>query len=370
MILISPAASVVAILLELALYVALHRKERRADWGDVRRGVYEALIRWALVKLSRRPMSARNWRPHILVFVENAERRLDLVRFGGWFSQDRGVVTVCELVRGDVLTVEQSPLDRQAEIEALFRREGIVAFGEVDVVPNVEQGIVGVTQATGMAGLEANTVLLGWPGDPERLAELLRVTRRLERLRKSLIIGRVSPDAANRTDRPRSVHVWWGGLQRNGDLLLLLAYLLTRNRRWRGARIRVLSVASNQLMKENTEHLLAELLPELRIDADVEVLVKPQAASIRELIQAESREADAVLLGLATPEEGQEAAYAARLAELAEGLPTFFFVKNASLFVGELVSAEGQTDTPKAPLPADGEAAASQASVETSQAQG
>lgn len=342
MVLIHPTATAVAVLVVLALYVALHRKERKADWGDVRRGVYEALIRWALVKLSRRPLSARNWRPHVLVFVEDAERRLELVRFGHWFSQDRGVVTVCELVEGDLLTLEQDPLERKAEIEALFRREGIAAFGEVDVVPSVEQGIVGVAQANGMAALEPNTVLLGWPGDPERLAALLRVTRRLERLKKSLIIGRVAPGgAASDNARRRSVHVWWGGLERNGDLLLLLAYLLTRNRQWRGARIRVLSVASNPLMREGTERALRRLLPELRIDAEVEVLVKPQETSIRELIQAESRDADAVLLGLATPEAGKEEEYASRLAELAEGLPTFFFVKNASLFVGDLICAQG-----------------------------
>jgi hypothetical protein len=352
MVLISAGATVFAVLVVLALYVALQRKERKADWGDVRRGVYEALIRWALVKLSRRPLSARNWRPHILVFVESAERRLELIRFGHWFSQDRGVVTVCELVEGDLLALEQDPVERKDQIEALFHREGIAAFGEVDVVPNVEQGIVGVAQANGMAALEPNTVLLGWPGDPERLAELLRVTRRLERLKKSLIIGRVDSEAAPRGHRPRSVHVWWGGLERNGDLLLLLAYLLTRNRQWRGARIRVLSVASNVLMRETTERTLRRLLPELRIDADVEVVLRPPETSIRELIQAESRDADAVLLGLATPEQGKEEEYALRLAELADGLPTFFFVKNASLFVGELISAEGQGDLSRIPLPA------------------
>ncbi len=353
MMLINPLAGALAVAAELALYLTLQRKERVADWGDVRRGVYEALVRWALVKLSRRPMSARNWRPHILVFVENAERRLELVRFGCWFSQDRGVVTVCELVQGDLLTLEEDePRERRAQIEALFQREGIVAFGAVDVVAGVEQGIVAVAQANGMGALEPNTVLLGWPGDPERLAELLRVTRRLARLRKSLIIGRVAPQAETGSGRPKSVDVWWGGLQRNGDLLLLLAYLLTRNREWRGARLRVLSVASNDLMKRNTENALARLLPELRIDAEVEVLVKPPDTGVRDLIRAESRDADAVLLGLDTPPEGQEDEYARRLAELADGLPTFFFVKNASLFVGELVSAGDPGASPHPHLPA------------------
>jgi len=95
MLLIDAWASLVAGLVVFALWVALQRRERRASWGDVRRGVYEALVRWALVRLARRPMTARSWRPHILVFAEPVEEKVDVVRFGGWFSQDRGVVTVC-----------------------------------------------------------------------------------------------------------------------------------------------------------------------------------------------------------------------------------------------------------------------------------
>ncbi|MBI5016431.1 MAG: Na-K-Cl cotransporter [Deltaproteobacteria bacterium] len=355
MVLINPVASVVAVVAELALYLLLQRKERRADWGDARRGVYEALIRWALVKLSRRPLSARNWRPHVLVFTDDAERRLELVRFGSWFSQGRGVVTVCELQVGDVLDLELDRFKRQAEIDALLRREGIPAFGEVDVVSNIEDGIVAVAQANGMAAIESNTVLLGWPGDPRRLAELLRVIRRLERLRKSLVIGRVQAGTRLREDRSRTVDVWWGGLQRNGDLMLLLAYLLTRNPAWRRARIRVLSVASNELMKAETDRFLGRLLPELRITAEVRVFVKPADVGIRDLICAESASADVVLLGLATPPQGQdEEEYARRLFELVEGLPTVFFVKNASLFVGELVVPEGRPAGPRVPLPSVG----------------
>ncbi|MHB8764330.1 MAG: APC family permease [Deferrisomatales bacterium] len=354
MVLINPLASVVAVVAELALYVLLQRKERKADWGDVRRGVYEALIRWALVKLSRRPLSARNWRPHVLVFAERVEERLGLVRFADWFTQDRGVVTVCELRVGDVLDLDLDRDERQAEIDAVLKREGISAFGEVNMVRSVEDGIVAVAQANGMAAIESNTVLLGWPEDPERLAELLRVIQRLERLRKSLVIGQVQAGRGAREDRARTVDVWWGGLHRNGDLMLLLSYLLTRNREWRGARIRVLSVASNELMKAETERFLGRLLPELRITAEVRVFVKPPEVGVRELIRAESAGADAVLLGLASPPPGQEEEYARRLFDLVEGLPTFFFVKNASLFVGELVVAEGQAAGPRVPLPTAG----------------
>lgn len=350
MLLIDALASVVAVAVVLGLYLWLQRKERAADWGDVRRGVYEALIRWALVRLARRPMTARSWRPHVLVFTEPIEERLGLVRFGDWFSQDRGVVTVCELVVGDLSNLEEDPLDRQAEIQQRLAEEGLVAFAEVNVAPNVADGILNVAQANGIAGIESNTVLLGWPADRARLRDLLRVIDGLERLHKSLLIGRTFEENGPANGRARSVHVWWGGLQRNSDLMLLLAYLLTRNPEWRDANIRILSVASNELMKAETERLLAKLIPEIRISARVDVFVKPPDESVRDVIHAESGDADLVLLGLAKPRPGEEETYAEHLIELASGLRAFFFVKNNSLFIGDLVSSEGETPR-RLPIP-------------------
>jgi len=340
MMLINLPASIAAVAIEFALWLLLRRRVRRERWGDVRRDVYEALIRWALVRLSHRPMTARNWRPHILVFTGHIEERLDLIRYAAWFSEERGVVTVCELVVGDLLNLELDIEARERQIDVILKREGIVAFGEVDVVRNIERGIVTVAQANGIAGITSNTVMLGWPDDLDRMVHFLRAIRRLERLGQSLLIGRVKPLGPARQGVPRTVHIWWGGLQRNGDLMLLLSYLLTRNPQWRESRIRILSIASNSLMKENTERFLRQLIPEIRIEAEIDVMVKPEDVSVKEVIVKESAEAELVLLGLAVPEEGEEESYARRLFDLAEGLPSCIFVHNGSLFIGELVTPE------------------------------
>ncbi|MBN1572200.1 MAG: hypothetical protein JW984_03270 [Deltaproteobacteria bacterium] len=63
--LINPVAGIIAIAVELMLWFFLSNREQKAGWGDARRGFYETAIRWALILLSRRPMSARNWRPHV-----------------------------------------------------------------------------------------------------------------------------------------------------------------------------------------------------------------------------------------------------------------------------------------------------------------
>lgn len=352
MFLISPVAAVVAVVVETALWLTLARRERRESWGDARRGVYESLIRWSLEQLARRPMSARNWRPHVLVFVDDVERRLDLVRAGIWFSQGRGVVTVCELIVGDLL--EMAPeRDRQEErIRRTLEREKLRAFGEVDVVREVVSGFVDVSQANGIAGMDSNTILVGFPRNEQRIHDLFRVVRRLERLNKSVVLGRVQPGLIPREGEKREIHIWWGGLQRNGDLMLLLAHLLTRNREWSDARVRILSIASNDLMKRETERSLDKLLAEIRITAEPKVMLRRSDRTVRATIREESAEADVVFLGLDVPEdEARFAEYSARLVELGEPLRTVFYVKNASLFVGGLV--EGSASAETRPEPAE-----------------
>lgn len=62
--------------------------------------------------------------------------------------------------------------------------------------------------------------------------------------------------------------------------------------------------------------------------------------TVREIIAEESAEADVVFLGLNVSEPGQAVEAAERLVQSLEGLRTVFFVKNASPFLGKLVSPE------------------------------
>lgn len=343
MFLINPIVGLIAIVAETLLWMILARRERRARWGDARRGIYESLIRWALVRLSSRPMSPRNWRPHIMIFVSDPLQDLDLIRFGNWFSQGRGVVTVCELIVGDLLSGDFDLVNRRIKMQEAFDRERLTVFAELNVVHDVVEGITNVAQANGMAGLQSNTILLGWPKRMAKLAEFLRVMRRMESLNKSFIIGRIQPKHLYpREGGKGTIHVWWGGLQRNGDLMLLLAYLLTRNPEWRMAKIQVMSIASNELMVEQTERNLETLISEIRIDADLKVILKPKDKSVRDLIHEESADAEVVIFGLAMPEIGEENAYAERLEDLAGDLPTVFFVKNSSMFIGELLKPSAE----------------------------
>jgi hypothetical protein len=178
--------------------------------------------------------------------------------------------------------------------------------------------------------------MFGWSDHPERLAMFFRIMKELDGLHKSMIICRIHAQKAY--DRTKNIDLWWGGQQRNGDLMLLLAHLLSLNPEWHGCRITIKSIARSEEEKETIERNLDAMIPEIRIRCRREVFLKPKDISIKNFIHQESKNAEVVFLGLAQPAPGDELAYAHRLKELVEGLGTTILIKNASIFVGDLIA--------------------------------
>jgi hypothetical protein len=336
MFLISPVACVAAIILEAALYLYLRRRVLRREWGDVRAGMWIAVARFALLKLRESSTDPRNWRPHILLFAGDTGKRLNLVRLASWFNQDRGIVTACRLLTGD-LRDGSVEIDRiRTEMESEVDEAGITAFCEAHVVPDFETGVLDIAQAAGVGELSSNTVMFGWSKQRERLASQLRLMRALSNAGKSTIISRIQ--WAHEPGQEKRIDLWWGGLQNNGDLMLLLAHLLRLNSEWADARLTVRSIARSETERDSQHAGLAELLSEHRIEADTQVLFEPDAGrDVAEILHSMSAGADVVFLGLMIPAFGEEVRYAERLEQLAAGLKTTIFVRNAGRFAGDLL---------------------------------
>ena len=336
MFLISPLACVAAVVLEFGLYLYLRRRVLRREWGDVRAGMWITLARFALLKLRENRTDPRNWRPHILLLAGDTGKRINLVRLASWFNQDRGIITACRLVTGDLQdgTIE---IDRiQEEMESEVDEAGVTAFCEAHVVPDFETGVLDIAQATGVGELSANTVMFGWSKERKRLASQLRLMRALANAGKSTIISRIN--WAHEPGQEKRIDLWWGGLQNNGDLMLLLAHLLRLNSEWLDARLTVRSIARSEAERDSQHTGLAELLAETRIEADTEVLYEPDPdRDVAEILHERSAKADVVFLGLMMPSFGDEVRYAERLEQLAEGFKTTIFVRNAGRFAGDLL---------------------------------
>lgn len=335
MFLIQPLAAVLAIVVELAIYFGMRRRALAASWGDMRYGALMSLARATLLRLRELPVDPRNWRPHILVFAADPQKEIDLIRFSSWLNQKRGILTVCQLEIGQLAEHADALGERAHHIDECLAAEGIVAFSEVDVANDFRQGVLSISQANGIAGLHSNTVMFGWAEDPRLMAANISLVEKLSILGKSTIVCRIAP--RRWTSRLRRIDVWWGGLQSNGDMLLLFAHLVSMNPEWAGARIVVKSIATSEMTYEQSTSGLSLLLDRARIEAETKVFRRPQGETIQQIIQRESRDADVVFMGLREPRPGDEAAYIARVGELIGDLPTVVLVRAAGPFAGELI---------------------------------
>jgi len=342
MFLISPMACICAVALELILYLYLRRRALESQWGDVRAGLWSALARFSLLQMRKLKARARNWRPQILLFAHNPAARMGLVRMANWFNQNRGVVTVCHVVEGDVERDSAEIQQRKAEMQKTFEREDVPAFSIVNVVPDFESGVMGIAQAYGFAGMQANTAMFGWSEVPEGLAKQLRVMRLLSNLNLSTVLAKM--ESAEGPAQRRTIDVWWGGLQNNGDLMLLLAHLLNLNPLWRQARVKIRSIVSREGDRKPMREKLTELITEVRIDAEANVLVKRDDQGFTDVMYEASRDADVTFLGLMIPGPGDELTYAHRLVNLANHFHTVIFVRNAGVFAGELLTESPMTN--------------------------
>ena len=207
----------------------------------------------------------------------------------------------------------------------------------MNVVDNFEEGILSAVQANGMAGLRSNTIMICWPDNVEKyLPRYLSIMRRISFLKKSTVIGKVSPDFDVKNSQ-KTIHVWWGGLQRNGDLMLLMAYLLTKSPAWDDAVIKLLRMVPDESAKESAEAELRKLSADSRISAEPMIIVKEKDELFENVLSRVSSSADVVFLGLNTPAKEEEEDYAKKLEIFAESLKAVFFIKNSGIFQGQLL---------------------------------
>ena len=335
MFLINPLACIAAIAFEICLYVYLRRRAMRRSWGDVRAGLWVALARFSLLKLREQGSHPRNWRPQILLFVGDPSKRISLVRMASWFNQNRGVVTACKLIEGDLKEEDLDIDEIREEMGRALESEGLTAFCEADVVRELESGAIDVAQANGFAGLQSNTVMFGWSRRRERIASMLRIMRAVSKAGKSTVIARIN--WAHEPGQQKKIDLWWGGLQNNGDMMLLFAYLLRLNPEWSDARIMVRSIVDSEEERDHAAKSLEALMQSVRIQAETQIIVRRAGQMVPVILKAHSGNADVVLLGLMDPKPGTEEEYADRLAELASGLHTTIFIHNAGRFAGRLV---------------------------------
>ncbi len=273
-------AGVVAIAVLFAIFQYLKRTAGPARWADSRRSYHLQLCREHLLAAASEPEHPRYWRPQILAFSDNPERRSQLLQFAAWIEGGSGLTTAVRILEGEGIKMLKLKAEAEAELQRDIQKDRARVFPLVVIAPNLQVGIQSVVQAYGLGGLRANTILLNWVGDSSKKilglgeGDFGRNVRSAYLYGSNIIILDVKADkwaAIDETEeRNRFVDVWWWG-DATSRLMLLMAYLITRHENWDHSKIRLLAVDDGS-REDLSVDSIKEMLEEVRIEADPEIV--------------------------------------------------------------------------------------------------
>jgi len=324
------------------IYAITQRRVLGTTYGDARHGIWSAMVRSSLHHLKDVKFHPLNWRPNLLILGGDPDRRTYLLRLGSAIVQERGIVSFAHLLRGDVQEHTHERKELIKRIGAQIADEFPNVFYRVDIVPEIYPGIVTLTQGYGVGSLESNSVMLGWPHKRERRAPFIRMLQDLVALDKSVLL--VNHKGAQhigqaRQRKRKEIHVWWGGLEGNGGLMLLMAFLLTADHSLRNARVRVMTVVNTDKEEEEAAEGIARIIASARLQARPQVIRRGDR-EIADIINYESNGADLAILGFRMPtavDDESADAFFDRMNQMLEELPTTIMVHGARDFESEPV---------------------------------
>jgi amino acid transporter len=294
--LINPLAFAFALGLEALILIYLINRKMEQQWGDAATGIWMHLSRFALLRLNAKKITERNWRPIILLFVHNLKDHMHLVRFIEMLGQNSGVLTISKLITPE----DKAELPKRKAIAFKMQQDlaaaGMQALTEVNVVDDLKRGIYTVAASHGMAGLKTNTVVFGWSSKKQGKMDELHLINDLAVTGKNIIMTNIRKPFSKKTNK--TIDIWWGGRDSNGDLMLLLAYLVQLNNKWKKSNINIISVANSEAERQHLEQHIQFSIKEARIQASVEVILKDKKEVLNRLMER-SKNSDLVFSGLA-----------------------------------------------------------------------
>ncbi len=247
-----------------------------------------------------------------------------LIELAADFSHhNKGLLTVATILSSSERVTHDRKRAMERKIQEYLGKRGI--NGLVRVV-SAEDPFVGteiLVEAYGLGPLVPNTVLLGDSERPDVRDRYCAMVQHFWQSKRNVVIVR-DADRTGFGARKR-VDIWWGGLQGNGALLMILGYLLKTSLTWQGADVHLKMVVPNESAARDATRNLTNVLHQTRTGLVPEVLVAGGRPFL-EILRESSRGADLVLMGLAAPNGRDFTAYYSDLKARTADLPCTVFV--------------------------------------------
>ena len=290
MLAIDPKAGAAAIAVLFAIHQYLLRTAHTERWADGQRSHHLQEVRKHLLATVNEPEHYRDWRPYILVFTERPDRRANLLRFSSWLEGKSGAVTAVHVIEESGAKGYKLKTEAEEALRQTIAEQKLPIFPMAIRTSDVRTSLETLVQCFGIGPFKANTAVLNWFEEKRfgavggREIPYSRNLRIAFRAGVNIVLLAAGEEEWTALDsippEERRIDVWWRD-DATGRLMLLLAYLITRNGGWESAKIRVIAQAREEDAKEAVM-ILSDFLQEARIKAKPIVLSKVDAQVVRE----------------------------------------------------------------------------------------
>ncbi|GJQ63227.1 MAG: Na-K-Cl cotransporter [Melioribacteraceae bacterium] len=261
MLLIDPVFSVIALVLIISIYVWLTRKGLKAEWGDIRGGMFVVLAEYASRIAQKFPRHQVAWKPDILLPIEDPKLWHGSLLFIKNLVNPSGSIYAFTVRDTDV----DNTLNDLEELLLPLKKQKIMINSTVIEESNFVHGSKMVIQTLRGGALRPNTLFLTLGSSDKSDEQMRELIGNCVRFELGIIILRQHPRMA--FGMQKTINLWLRDKSPNWHLAVLLALQLQLN--WEG-KINLVTVCDTEDDRSNMQEFLQRLSDQTRLPSMTE----------------------------------------------------------------------------------------------------
>ncbi len=260
----------------LGLYVYLTKRRMNAKFEDARGGLAFEMIRKNIKWLTRANKNeTKNWRPNILLLCNSLEEDEPYIRFASLLEGGCGINLLACIYTSKGKEGNATYTSFNKTVSSWLAKNSIDAYPRIfvdnDELNNIKNAIM-----VGTAGLvPSNLVVIRYN---KNITSKIPLLKTLPGFGMSLLMVHTPASekkyqhATPQKTEPKLIDIWIGQAN-DADLMVILAWLMTKSPNWAGATIRLLRIIPNPKGQEKAQQAMADLATEHRIKAQTKVVI-------------------------------------------------------------------------------------------------
>lgn len=318
---INPLYSSLVIITWMLLMLCIHVRSPPVRWGNITQALIFHQVRKYLLLLDTRKEHVKFWRPRVLLMVENPRSCLPLIDFVNDLKKS-GLFVIGHVEVGSLEEHEIDPVIIQQPVWLKWLSQFTVkAFIEITLANSVREGVQHIARIAGLGAMKLNTVIFGFydsavpidflqnderyqaleqelgsynssetfeirrNGRPTREEYVAMVKDSMTKLQKSVCLARHfhmfdMKKLGKRDSNLKYIDIWPINFfhpshspDNCANLIMQLACVLHMVPKWKSATSIRLMICANHSEQERLFIQWRQQLGELRIDADLNVIV-------------------------------------------------------------------------------------------------